>query len=313
MNQTEATDISSSPTFNFRQWRAAWKQPASVTASLAPALYGLVGSNWLPSTTPGVCWSIATTTPCECWASPTRPPERQSWRVPVATARTSAPLTWFTWKSPPASAGPRATPQVRAAALVPKTPAARACAADGVTTPPCTSPACPATARCAGAAMWSVRHVWERRRCIPARAHDKWCDVTEKCRQNKRKDRLAQTLTEVSAQDLTAGASLCRTPRMFVVRNMHTWLLYYGRLSAIAKLIWNSLKLFCLSPLKCTEIPLFWDKRKQASVTGTGQDWNGSQQQYKVKLLICRGALILTLVYYNCFESFHLTIYSLYL
>lgn len=178
MNQTEATDISSSP-FNFRQWRAAWKQPASVTASLAPALCELVGSNWLLSTTPGACWSIATTTPCECSASPTRPPGRRSWRVPAATARTSALWTWFTWKSPPASAGPRATPRVRAAAHAPKTPAARACAADGVTTPPCTSPACPATARCAGAATLSVRRAWERRRCIPAKPHDKWCDVTE--------------------------------------------------------------------------------------------------------------------------------------
>lgn len=158
--------------------------------------------------------------PCECWASPTRPPERQSWRVPVATARTSAPLTWFTWKSRPASAGPRATPQAQAAARVPRTPAARACAAGGATTPPCTSPACPATARCAGAATWSVKHVWERRRCIPAKPHDKWCDVTKKWRQNKTKERLTRTPTEVSAQDFAAWASLCRAPGVFLGRNI---------------------------------------------------------------------------------------------
>lgn len=33
------------------------------------------------------------------------------------------------------------------------------------------------------------------------------------------------------------------------------------------------LKLFCLSPLKCTEIPLFWDKGRHALVTGTGLEW----------------------------------------
>lgn len=181
MNQTEGTDIPPlfplltcffSP-FHLRQWRAGWKQPASVTASPAPVLYGLAGSSYLPSTTLDACWSIDTTLQCECWASPTQPPGRQSLRGPVATARASALLTWSTWKSPPASADPLATPQVQAAARVPKTPAVRVCAADAVITQPCTSPACPVTARYAGAAMWSVRHVWERRRCIPARMHNK--------------------------------------------------------------------------------------------------------------------------------------------
>lgn len=178
MNQTEGTDISPFfPThfFSFshlRQWRVGWKQPASVTASLAPAPYGPAGNSCRPSMTLGGCWSIDTTRPCGCWAWPMRPRGRQSLQAPVVTARASAPPTWSTWKTPPASAGPPATPPARGAGHVPKTPAVRACAVDGVTIQPCVSPACPATARCAGAATWSVRRVWERRRCILARLHE---------------------------------------------------------------------------------------------------------------------------------------------
>lgn len=226
MNQTEGTDISSSSPFNFRRWRAAWKQPASVTASLAPALYGLVGSSWLLSTTPGACWSIATTTPCECWASPTQPPERQSWRAPVATARTSELLTWFTWKSPPASAGPRATPRVQAAAPVPKTPAVRTCAADGVITQPCTSPACLATAKCAGAAMWSVRHAWGRRRCTPAKTRNRGRDRRNVSEKHKHK-KYARTHRRSGAGSPIPSLSLQNSRQVFVGEGYACVMLYH--------------------------------------------------------------------------------------
>lgn len=57
-------------------------------------------------------------------------------------------------------------------------------------------------------------------------------------------------------------------------------MLDHSFLSAIAKLIWKGLlksrmvlKLFCISSLQCTDIPLFLDKGSHASVTGTGLDW----------------------------------------
>lgn len=180
MNQSEGTDISSLfPSNSYplnlpsypRQWRADWKQPASAMVSPALVLYGLAGSSCLLFTTLGACWSIDTTLLCECWASPTQPPGRPNSQAPVAKVRASGLPTWSTWKTPPASAGPLATPLVQVAVRAPKTQAVRVCAADVVITQPCASPACLATARYAGAATWSVRHVWERRRYIPAKMH----------------------------------------------------------------------------------------------------------------------------------------------
>lgn len=210
MNQTEGTDIS--PffhltcfffSFHLRQWKAGWKQPASVTASPALVLYGLAGSNCLLSTTLDACWSTDTTTLCECWASPMQPPGRQSSPGPGATVRASALLTWSTWKSRPASAEPPATPRVRRAVPVSKTPAVRACAADAAITQPCTSPACPVTARYAGAATWSVRHVCGRRRCIPAKTHDKRWDRRKAGKTIMQKKRTTCPIYKLSVQDLT--------------------------------------------------------------------------------------------------------------
>lgn len=182
MNQTERIDISlfRSHVFLFsyrRQWRVGWKQPASVTVSPVLVPYGLAGNSCLHSMTLGGCWSTGMTPQCECWVSPTQPPGRQSWRGPVATARACALLTWSIWRTRPASADPPDTLRVQAGAHAPKTPAVRVCAVGAVTTQPCASLACPATARYAGAATWSVRHVSERRRCTPAKTHKQGTEI----------------------------------------------------------------------------------------------------------------------------------------
>lgn len=87
----------------------------------------------------------------------------------------------------------------------------------------------------------------------------------------------------------------------------------------MAKWMWNSLlktrtllkTLFAFLPSNALKYHFSGTKGNQ--LLEQVLDWNGPQQQYKVKGLICSGALMLTLVYYNCFESFHLTIYSLFL
>ena len=179
MNQTGRADISffsSNAFFCFtpsylRLWRVDWKQLASVTVFPALVPYGLAGSSCHLFMTLGGCWSIDMTLLWECWVSPMQPRGRPSSQAPVAMARASALLTWCTWKTPLASAGPPATRRAQVAGHAPKTRAVRVCAADVAITQPCASPACPATARFAGAVTWSVKHVSGRRKCIHAKMH----------------------------------------------------------------------------------------------------------------------------------------------
>lgn len=114
-------------------------------------------------------------------------------------------------------------------------------------------------------------------------------------------------LQKAVATDPMGGRRISHPERVFTEEGRARVVVYYCRFSAITM----GLNLPCLSPLKCTETPLFWDKGKRAPVTGTGLDWIPAAVQSQTPLR--RGALALALLYHNCVKSSHSTIYCLYL